>query len=258
MDPYGEIAPLVEPDALTSWFVHEDANLIVVNKPGWLVCHPSKRGPYSSLVGAMREHLKSDKLHLVARLDRETSGLVLFAKDASSARRYQMAIQRRIVSKTYLAVLEGEFTESICVNQPILQAAGEIVHIKAKACEHPDAQAAETHFHPMVTQGGYTFCRIEPITGRKHQIRAHAEWLGHPVTGDKIYGADPTLFLEFIEYGWTPRQASALPIQRHALHCYRYAFDFIDGLETYTAPLQEDMLRLCAEKMQLSALGSMD
>ena len=64
--------------------MHEDDALLVLNKPGWLVCHPSKAGPLSSLVGAVRMHTNCDKLHLVARLDRETSGLVLDVADLQS------------------------------------------------------------------------------------------------------------------------------------------------------------------------------
>ncbi|MGB0185016.1 MAG: pseudouridine synthase, partial [Opitutales bacterium] len=112
-------APLVDPQELTDWILQEDDDLLIINKPGWLVCHPSKNGPWSSLVGAVREYLQADKLHLVARLDRETSGLVIFARRPAVARRYQMAIQQRRVQKSYLAILEGEFMDSITADQPI-------------------------------------------------------------------------------------------------------------------------------------------
>lgn len=106
-NPYGEDAPLVDPADFHGWIVQEDDNLLIVNKPGWLVCHPSKNGPMSSLVGVVRAYTRAEKLHLVARLDRETSGLVIFAKRPSVARKFQMAIQNRIVKKAYIALLEG-------------------------------------------------------------------------------------------------------------------------------------------------------
>ncbi|MEC9227686.1 MAG: pseudouridine synthase, partial [Verrucomicrobiota bacterium] len=102
-NPFGDEAPLVDLDLLAEWILRDDEDLLIINKPGWLVCHPSKNGRLSSLVGAVREFTGVDKLHLVARLDRETSGLVVFAKRPSVARKYQMAIQNRIVKKTYLA-----------------------------------------------------------------------------------------------------------------------------------------------------------
>ena len=117
--PFGASAPLVDLAELRSWILRDDDDLLVINKPGWLVCHPSKNGPLSSLVGAVRELTGAEKLHLVARLDRETSGLVVFAKRPAMARKYQMAIQNRIVRKVYLALLEGELGEPIRVEQSI-------------------------------------------------------------------------------------------------------------------------------------------
>ena len=113
-NPYGEEAPLVDLADIPSWIiVQEDDNLLIINKPGWLVCHPSKNGPTSSLVGVVREYTGAEKLHLVARLDRETGGLVIFAKRPSVARKFQTAIQNRIVKKAYIVLLEGELNEPI-------------------------------------------------------------------------------------------------------------------------------------------------
>ena len=117
MNPYGETAPLVDLDRFVDWIIREDDDLLVLNKPGWLVCHPSKNGPFSSLVGVVREYTGIEKPHLIARLDRETSGLVLFAKRPSVARKFQMAIQARKVAKTYLAILEGEMGDPISVKE---------------------------------------------------------------------------------------------------------------------------------------------
>jgi 23S rRNA pseudouridine1911/1915/1917 synthase len=103
-------ARIIEPPELASWILHEDERLLVVNKPGDVVCHPSKHGPWSSLVGAAREHLGLDRVHLVFRLDRETSGVVVLAKDPRMASRLQTAMQDRRVGKRYLAVLTGRNT----------------------------------------------------------------------------------------------------------------------------------------------------
>lgn len=252
MDPYGEEAPLVDPEVFPQWIVQEDDNLLIINKPGWLVCHPSKNGPMSSLVGVVAEHTGADKIHLVARLDRETSGLIIFAKRPSVARKFQMAIQQRIVKKDYLALLEGEFSESLHVDEPIARRKGGPVIVKSEVSYDRTSQTAVTDFVPIVSKNGYTLCRVIPETGRKHQIRVHAEHLSHKVVGDKIYGPDETLYIEFIENGWTPRLAEALPMQRQALHCYRYVFEFPEGPITFSAPMHEDMLKFCREQMELS------
>jgi 23S rRNA pseudouridine1911/1915/1917 synthase len=251
MNPYGEEAPLVDMDVLPEWIVEEDDNLLIINKPGWLVCHPSKNGPMSSLVGVVREYTGAEKLHLVARLDRETSGLIIFAKRPSVARKFQMAIQNRIVKKEYLAILEGEFDAPIHVDEPIARRKGGPVFVKSEVSYDRTSQTAITDFFPLVSKNGYTLCRVEPETGRKHQIRVHAEWLKHKVVGDKIYGPDETLYIDFIENGWTDRLAAALPIQRQALHCHRYVFEFPEGAITFGAPLQQDMISFCKDKMGL-------
>jgi 23S rRNA pseudouridine1911/1915/1917 synthase len=254
-NPYGEEAPLVDLADFPNWIVEEDDNLLIINKPGWLVCHPSKNGPMSSLVGVVRDYTGVEKLHLVARLDRETSGLVIFAKRPSVARKFQMAIQNRIVKKTYITLVEGEFSQSIHVDRPIARRrkGGGPVIVKSEVSDDRSAQGAITDYIPLVSKNGYTLCRVEPVTGRKHQIRVHAEYLQHRVVGDKIYGPDETLYIEFIEKGWTERIATALPIQRQALHCYRYDFEFQEGTARFTAPLQADILDFCLKHMGLSS-----
>ncbi len=250
-NPYGEDAPLVDPAEFPNWIVQEDDNLLIINKPGWLVCHPSKNGPMSSLVGVVREYTGADKLHLVARLDRETSGLIVFAKRPSVARKFQMAIQNRIVKKAYIALMEGTFEESIHVDLPIARRRGGPVIVKSEVSYDRTSQSAVTDFIPLISKNDTTLCRVEPETGRKHQIRVHAEHLKHRIIGDKIYGPDETLYIEFIESGWTDRLAAALPIQRQALHCYRYDFEFPEGTVSFTADLQHDMLNFCRNHMDL-------
>ena len=80
-DKFGESAGLVDMDEFPSWIIYEDANYLALNKPGWLVCHPSKNGPLSSLVGAARVYTGLEVMHPISRLDRETSGVVVLAKN---------------------------------------------------------------------------------------------------------------------------------------------------------------------------------
>ena len=99
------IAPLVEFDDFKKWILYEDSDLLVLDKPGWLVCHPSKNGPWSSLVGSAKEYLKVDSIHLASRLDRETSGVVLLAKHRKAASHWQKGIEQKRVRGGYLAFL---------------------------------------------------------------------------------------------------------------------------------------------------------
>ena len=115
-----------------------------------------------------------------------------------------MAFQERRVHKRYLAIMGGELEEPVSVNQPLAKDLESQVAARVTVRKSRSAQKAVTHFTPLVSGGGYTLVEVRPETGRKHQIRAHAFWLGHPIAGDKIYGPDDTLFLEFITEGWTP------------------------------------------------------
>lgn len=230
---------MITPDELPRWIIFEDARLLVVSKPGDIVCHPSKAGPWSSLVGAAREYAQLPTVHLVFRLDRETSGIVVLAKDAKMASRLQTAMQERKVGKVYEAILTGELAVPVTVNQPLGDDTASPVFVKSAV--RADGQAAVTHFTPLAAAGGFTWARVVTESGRKHQIRAHAQWLGHSLVGDKIYGPDARLYLDFIDTGWTPGLAARLLLERQALHCAE-----IDlrpaGLEhVFQAPLPEDL-----------------
>lgn len=237
---------LIAPEEFPGWILFEDERLLVINKPGDVVCHPSKAGPWSSLVGAVREHGCLAAAHLVFRLDRETSGLIVFAKHPKVASRLQKAVQERRVRKTYQAILTGTMEAEIWVDQPLGDDEGSPVFVKTKV--RADGAAARTGFFPIGNGGGFTLANVVTETGRKHQIRAHAHWLGFPMVGDKIYGPDERCFIDFIDHGWTPALAEKLLLSRQALHCavidLRPAgFDYV-----FTAPLPSDLVGFCAER----------
>ncbi len=243
-------APLIEPAQLASWIMLQNQDVVVVNKPGWVVCHPSKRGPWSSLVGALREYFNTPTLHLVTRLDRETSGVVVVARHALAARKYQMAMQNRRVKKIYLALLEGELNTTTTTEVPLTRDDAHEVAVKRRVAQagEPGAEEAVTRFVPLFASKGLTLARIEPQTGRTHQIRVHAAHLGHPIVGDKLYGPDASLYLEFARQGWTPRLAEKLPLRRQALHAARLRF-LDDGLGDYPAPPPDDLAAFAKERL---------
>ncbi|MBL4575149.1 MAG: RluA family pseudouridine synthase [Opitutaceae bacterium] len=250
--PETEKGYLITPEELASWILLETEDLLVLNKPGLVVCHPSKFGPWSSLVGACREFCGLDPMHLVFRLDRETSGVVVLAKNKAAAGRFQGAVERRNVHKSYIAILEGELSEIVEVDKPLGRDVESVVFSKDTVTDAEGSKGAQTRFEPVVCTHGYTIVKVYPKTGRKHQIRAHAQWLGTSVVGDKIYGPDARLFLQFIETGWTPELAKKLGLKRQALHAMRIAFDFPGAPEAFNAPVPQDMELFCQERMNLS------
>jgi 23S rRNA pseudouridine1911/1915/1917 synthase len=103
--------------------------------------------------------------------------------------------------------------------------------------------ASVTTFRPLEHRPGYTLADVETESGRLHQIRVHAAHIGHAVAGDKLYGPDESLFIEFIEQGWTPRLAAALPLDRQALHACTLSLQTSQGRFAFEAPLSEDLRR---------------
>ncbi len=237
---------MIAPEEIKSWVVYEDARLLVVNKPGDVVCHPSKAGPWSSLVGAAREYTGLPTMHLVFRLDRETSGVVVLAKDAKMASRLQTAMMERKAGKVYLAVMTGELTEAVTVDQPLGDDTASPVFIKSTVVA--GGQAAVTHFTPLVAVNGFTLVRVVTETGRKHQIRAHAQWLGRSLVGDKIYGPDARLYLDFITTGWTPALEERLLLSRQALHCAEIDLRTVGAPAVFTAEMAKDLREFCQSR----------
>ncbi len=247
-------APLVNPADVPGWVVFEDERLLVIDKPGWLVVHPSKNGPWSSLAGAVREVFKLDKVRMVYRLDRETSGVVIFAKDETTGSRLQKAVGKGRLGKCYVALLAGALEAERDINAPLGPDPASTVTVRQRVVESgsPGAQEARTIFHPLLQQGGYTLTGVQLITGRKHQIRAHALSIGHPVAGDKLYGPDESLYLEFAQKGWTERHTALLPLTRQALHCAAIDLRPAGFEHVFRAPWPADLARFAEKRMGLA------
>lgn len=230
---------LITPAELRSWVLVENDRLLAVDKPGGVVCHPSKHGPWSSLVGACREMLGEAVLHMPSRLDRETSGVVVLARTREQGSLLQRAIQHGHVRKTYLAILNGLLDAPATVDRSIGRDEASPVYLKRSV--RADGQSAVTEFIPLEQRGGCTLARVHPRSGRLHQIRVHAASLGLPLVGDKLYGPDERYFLEFIEHGFTPHLASVLRLRRQALHATELEFSLPGETLRFSAPLAADL-----------------
>ena len=194
----------------------EDDDVLVVDKPGGLVCHSASRPEHTSLAELLRERGLAIP-RLINRLDRETSGIVVVAKNERAGKLLGKQVLRREIQKEYRAICWGEFRESTgTIDQPIAITDGGPVF--TKRIVDPAGKPSVTEFFVERRLTGFTVVGLRPQTGRAHQLRVHLAWLGYPIVGDKIYGPDERLYLEFIEKGVTEQMLAKLLMARHALH----------------------------------------
>jgi 23S rRNA pseudouridine1911/1915/1917 synthase len=210
--------------------IQEDSDLLVINKPADLVCHPTKGDAYSSLISRVRLYLGDGITpQLMNRLDRETSGITLVAKTPEAAREIRRLWENRQVRKTYQAIVHGHVAaESGMINAALGKDEGSKVAIKD--CVRPDGAASSTSFSVLRrftnAHGAFSLLQVEPLTGRKHQIRIHLSHVGHPIVGDKLYGGDESLYLALVEGRLDAEQRCRLLLPCHALHAGEVSFDW--------------------------------
>ncbi|MBX3745983.1 MAG: RluA family pseudouridine synthase [Verrucomicrobiae bacterium] len=219
--------------------LHEDADLLVVNKPAGLVCHPTKGDAWSSLISRLRLHLPDTGVTLVHRLDRETSGVTVAVKSREAAAELGRLFQSRAVHKEYLAIVHGHpAAETFTIEAPLGPDPDSPVAIRDTV--RLDGAPAATRFHVVSRferrNAPFALLRAEPLTGRKHQIRIHLEHAGHPIVGDKIYGGDPLRYLRFVEGRQTDADRAALLLEFQALHAAALAFCWRDRDWRFEAP----------------------
>ena len=222
-----------EPDSNINYrVIYEDDNIIALNKPADLPCHPSGAYFHKTLWYLVVNDLKI-KAHIVHRLDRETSGVVVMAKNSETARELSDLFVKKQIRKIYIASVHGifpteyhakgyleHFEESVLLKKRRFI---ELNEVKFKSL--PEAiESAETYFELLKEQNGLSLLKAMPKTGRFHQIRATLYSLGFPMVGDKYYGLDETIFLRFIEDKMTEEDEKKLILDRQALHAKTLEF----------------------------------
>ncbi|MCK4413242.1 MAG: RluA family pseudouridine synthase [Candidatus Eisenbacteria sp.] len=223
-----------------------DPVLVAVAKSGNLPIHPSGRYFHHTLLHMLlAEHPEWPQLRIVHRIDRETSGLLLFGRSRAATAELARQFRERQINKRYLALVDGSpRAERFLIDLPLGPARGSLIRKAVGVRE--DGLAARTEVRVLHRGTGWAWVEARPQTGRLHQIRVHLKAAGLPIVGDKVYGHSERFFLKFIaDEPLTPAEEAVLGLPRQALHAYQLRFRHpTDGTAlTLTAPLPVD---LCA------------
>jgi len=232
----------VAPEPLPLEILHQDAALLVLNKPPGLVVHPGAGNRTHTLQNALLAFdptlARVPRAGLVHRLDKDTSGLLIVARTPTAHTRLVAALAARTIGREYLALCSGTPTGGGRIEQPI----GRHRTTRTRMAVRSDGRAAVTHFRIEERFRAHTLLRVQLETGRTHQIRVHLTHIGLPIVGDPVYGgrmrplagADPTL------------AAALAALRRQALHAQRLRLSHpISGRAlSFEAPLPDDLAAL--------------
>ncbi|HLQ71040.1 MAG TPA: RluA family pseudouridine synthase [Bacillota bacterium] len=226
--PSEKVAAYMEPAPIPLTIIYEDEELMVVNKEAGMATLPSRNHPSHTLANGILAYYRDkgirSTIHIVTRLDKDTSGLVLIAKNRYIHGLFARMQQSHLIKRTYIAIVNGQpVKQRGVINAPIGRKEGSIIERTVTF----DGKEAITDYNILHTDvnGDYSFAEIGIHTGRTHQIRVHMAYIVHPLIGDDLYS-------EKHPY-----------IDRQALHCYRLTFQhpLTKHELTIEAPIPADM-----------------
>lgn len=223
----------LQPEAIPLKILYEDERVLVIDKPAGMVVHPAAGHERGTLVHAVLAHAPEIegvggevRPGVVHRLDKDTSGILLMAKDERAHRWLQDQFRLRKAEKSYLALVDGKPpTPKGRIEAPIGRSTTER---KRMAIVPPGkGRAAISEYRTLEVFPHHTLLEVHPLTGRTHQIRLHLQFIGCPVVGDRVYG----------------RQKPTLPIHRHFLHAHRLTITLPGETQprTFESPLPQDL-----------------
>lgn len=231
----------------TYQILHQDNWIVVVEKSGNLPISESGRYYRNTLINILKEKEGYEELFAVHRLDKETSGVVLIARTKEVATLLGKQFVQHLPQKTYHAVLKGVFKEDgeIEVDQPIARAKPEEGNVRIRQVVDTNGKPSRTLFKGLKQVGDLTLAEIRTFSGRTHQIRCHAEFIGHPILGDKLYGQSDDFFIQLLNGAVQPVFPPYGKIERQLLHASSLSFSHpeTEAWLTFSSPFIPEFSR---------------
>ncbi len=234
----------LEPTAVYDEFV-------VFDKPSGVLIHPQNRKTPYSLIDELKYQFGRDA-NIAHRIDQETSGLVLCARNKKSERDIKMMFEEREMKKKYLALVHGELKNSICIEEPLLRREDESAIVRMVVKVHKDGKKSKTDIKPLkyFSDNDMTLVECTPYTGRQHQIRVHLFHVKHPIVGDPIYGQNELDIVRFLDKELTAEKRIELSgASRLLLHANELEFELYNNI--YHIKSKVDFLEVCLSNMSL-------
>lgn len=238
--------------------VFEDENLIVISKPPFMSTHPTGKHLFNCATVYFEEKYKHT-IHSLHRLDRETSGMLLLAKNPDTAKSITAQFEAGEVKKCYfliarvkpLSIRSDEFS---CSKRLGSDSTGkERVVVKSYPQDSLQGKHAHTDFTIIHREDGYALAMAFPKTGRQHQIRVHANDCGYPLVGDKIYLGGYALFQRFKDQKTSQEDHQMMGLPRHALHAFAIQVEYQNKKRLFAGNLPQDLTQWIDKNLSVSA-----
>lgn len=222
-----------------------DEEFVIFDKPSGVLIHPQNRFTPYSLIDELKYQFGRNA-NITHRIDQETSGLVLCAKNKQSERDIKMMFEQRDMQKKYLALVHGQFENELTVEEPLLRAEDESAVVRMVVKVDEKGKASKTFFRPLqyFPEHNMTLVECLPLTGRQHQIRVHLFHVKHPIVGDPIYGQSEENIIKFLDRELTEEQRiQNSGAKRLLLHACELGFDLYG--KSYSIKSKVDFLETC-------------
>lgn len=226
--------------------IFQTPDFALFDKPSGVLIHPNNRTTEYSLTHEIK-YLFGPRANITHRIDKETSGLVIVAKDRKSERQIKRAFEERKIKKGYLAFVKGHLDKPLFIDEPILKNR-DFSEVKLKVYIHADGKPSQTNIVPLQYFPEYNITLVEalPLTGRQHQIRLHLFHVKHPIVGDPIYGVSTAVAADYLDGKLSEDERIKLTgSSRLMLHANWIDFTYGNRYKIYTKVDFASKINLC-------------